>query len=379
MTIMESGGWTQQGHGKFWHAKAPKRNGGNFLRAEGRPKMVAVFDPHRSDYRLKVWLDEVITANITSTIDEVEFLFTHKKNSLWEATTSNKILWAMLHGEEPDDDTPEEADELLDCCIETQFDRAVSGRLAGRVDDFPEWMQATGIDISADGRGQGTSIYLRSNLNHSHRAFQNLMQLRINGHWLTGMPMDGGRVYFSVPPPIEDEIRNYGDGLTDIGIPDEVRPPRTRASVRAVCVFLRDHGTRNTDHWHWRDDVMKMQYRVHGMCVAFGQRGMYEFRHSEYSRRKQHWDGLIKKYYAKRPEALKDLSVEKWITTDKRYRGWAANSKRLDKALEDIDKQILRFHKIYEEQHAEWRERLARCEAREAQFADAIALTHPRG
>lgn len=388
MDVEVFGGQVVRSTGKYYHligAQVRSDEPGVKLAARpgGRPRAVLVRDTRNSDYRVKLWLTPPDGASgafpdqkqirVRGVVLNMECRGMEGKASFLQARVTPEAMAQIFRGASTRTAVVEDGQQgrvAVDFCVETQFSRSHRGRLHGSVAGWPEWIRAVDVSIDPSPRGQGTTVRLATG-HRSQAVLPGLCLLRINGHWLQGFPVGGysgegwrGEVIFSVPPPVEAEVREYGDGLTELGQPDEVRPPRNRAAVRAVCVYLRDHGCGDTGYAEWRDDVMQLQYRVFGMCTAYGQREYWASRRSDYVRRKQHWDGLLARY-ADRPAYAQKV------------RSWQASSKRLATAIGRADGYIERYSVTYDEQRADWEARLARCEAREAEHADAILALHP--
>jgi len=389
MTISINGGY-RHANGKFHYMVNPSGTMSDGTpvafkdRGPGRPVVVGVNDGG-GDQRQKLFLDRT-DLDGEFVINGVAVNLPHRGDGLYQGDVGRASNRRIMY--EGPNVTMGTSDEPRDYCIETRFDTDTFSRShnghPGDVTGFPEWMMVTDIVVTAEVNGSGPCVYLSTDLDAKHPHFADMLHgVRINGVWCTGMPFQtGGEVHlmFPVTPDDAREIRGYGDGLTDLDMPDETRPIRTRHLVRALWNHLKARGLQGgMDAWEWRDDVMKMQYRVMGMGVAYGQWSVFNRKLDEVKGRIRHWEGLMVRRYQKRPKAYESYSMDAWINeVGGAPAYWRRRVDELRGVSSDIAGDLTRFNEAYMRQLRDYQERLARVEKREERWAAAIAEIHPR-
>jgi len=376
----------------FWGADSPASKDVAFADRDSRAPLVAVHNPTRSDFRLKIWLDQPMDRPADFRVNgELFESLKHRGGGFYTGPVNGLSLYRAIKGPPPD--TGPDEDELglpgeyLDACVETIFDedrRNPWGSWQGDVSGFPGWMHAKSIAITPPiTGGNWHAITLKTDVMDD--AVEKMQVVRINGVWCIGTPVIdefdangqgrfAGTFMYLCDPDDMEEIRSYGDGLTAPKLDNEPIPPRVRYAIFRIRRLV---NLPYFDDADWQADLKQLWNGLVGMCAGQGQLDVHLGRMHRYARRAQHYERLVERAWNK---AGVDLPMRVWANNQGGdYRKWFDSAEQMNNAKKEAITTAERYMESVARAKRQYEDALARCEEREAQYTDVIPHLYPAG
>jgi len=376
--------------GAFWNARSWTSTDVKFAQRGGRPPVVAVSHLANRDYRLKVWLDEEHVGGLF-TINGVSVKLPHQGRGFHQgpvhAETLQRILQPVAYDDMPG---PTYAGSQYDVCLETVFrpqEKAYQDWV-GDPADCPEWMGVESITVTPETTGgghHGLTIRVSEGPGRKHYLNEQLNTWRINGIWCQVLPLGEpdargrcewrGLLVASCDPQALDVIRDYGAEDATTVLEDEPMPPRARKPLRLL--YARGDIDRRT-YAEWGRDIDKIQSMLFNLCGAQGQVDIYTSILRRRQNRIDHLTQLIRSRYNRRPAAYTNYTFEAWAAeVGGQVAEWQGTIADLE-ALQAGDEgdRLNRNQAAVDRSRASYHALMERIEAREEQYADAIAALY---
>lgn len=373
----------------FWGSPSPMSQDVTFAVRPRGQSLVAVYNPSRGDYRIKVWLENAGDGVKWLDINGEEVSgFEHIRDNFFQARVSRGALSRVLEG--PPVDREEElppVGEYRDVCVETVFTedrRRAWGSWQGDVSGFPGWLHAQSIAITPPvSGGNWHAITLKTGLPSAH--VDKALVLRINGVWCIGTPVIdqfdangqgrfAGTFMYLCDPDEMEEIRSYGDGMTAPPMANEPAPPRVR---NAIWELRRLVNLPYATDAAWQADCKQLWNGLVGMCSNQGQLDVCESQMHRYARRERHYRGLVERRWAKVPDNPTRPSFVEWVRAEGgKTQEWHESAKLMADTMLSYQQRVYSLQTAVEKASLMYQEALARCEEREAEYADVIPHIH---
>lgn len=323
--FVKSGGW-ERASGPFWHAKEPVLDVPDTYgfalkdRGAGRPKVVAVYNPAKDDYRIKVFLDGAEPGLLAIYVDgdpdspQRSLSFTKDILGPAQANVRSDILWRILQGieEEDIDDVEPGADPLapsyLDVSIEARFtgERIWEHRWQGDVIRSPEWMHVRNIGISPPETTGGAHDILLD----VPTSVSNLPgAVRINGVWCTWMPLSQTSILLSCDLLDLNEIRSFGSEGERVDPETEPVPVQDRQTLHKLYRAVRMAPAKCRK---WARAIETLRNKRWGMCHVAGQQDFYRRHLRRLSDERTRKAGYFTARYARRAPAYHEHGHDDW-------------------------------------------------------------------
>ena len=391
LAVQLTGEWQRRGSGKFWHLTDPTASPD--VLADRTPNVVAVWDPRRKDYRLKVFVKSTITPPLALVINGHAFnlstVVPHNKSGfLHQGMVDGVALYRCLHGqpplpdadqvedEEDEEDEEEDAGGYLDVCIESRFELE-KGKYArdfiGEHKRCPSWMKAWKLHLTVT--NQYVWLEIGGRLAHNGHIPP---CIRINDVWCgLGMPLGTDLYAYAFDPIHLEAISSWGQGAPDddIALPNEPCPPRGNYPLRDLARLV---GMGVPEHREWRKHLKDWTYSLPAMGTSWGQGNFYREYVTRNTDKAAHYRRCIQSQFNKRPPAYRTYDLDAWIDeVGGKPKEWRGKVKVHEDKAEECAATVKR-HKDFElKARAKHDTALAWLEEHEAKYADAIRHLFP--
>lgn len=362
----------------FWVARGPVKSSRPLAdRGPDKAPVVAVRNPQKPDYRIKIWWQNPAAETAVLQLNGQTVHLQDRGAGLQQGHVDGTVLQRIL---DFDPDAPDLVDLppdslYLDGCIETRFDPGHTdrhGRWLGDTRDFPEWMGADCIAVQPPQTGgQWHDIALRA---AGLRGGRRLPLLRVNGVWCWVYPIGNRPDWHTLlcDPQDLDLVRGYGAEGGAAEMENAPVPPRTRQQIRLLHLAV--HLSR-TEYFAWTADVQRLQECVMGMAGAQGQVDVNQGIARNCIAQATHAEKLIQARYRRRPAARRAQQYEQWYvgSDDPRVEAWRTTMHARREDARAVNARIERMQNHIATARRVYADALTRCEDREHQYADPIA------
>lgn len=329
--------------GPFWGIKNPLVSSTGpipiDLAVRPNPKsvsVVAVYNPGKHDYRLKLWLT-IDPANLDTVVINGYRLGApnseYSPDGFAQWRVNSTVLYRALRGWPPEDYLEEDAENeegFLDLSIDTVFDQNNTdqyGNWLGTLDEAPRWMHAESIKVSPPTTGGGWhQVTLHANVEANA-----LPMVRVNGIWMLTTPvadqrspngfMSFGNRFSLICDPVDlDRVRTHGQDQAQM----EAFTPEP-CPVRTVRTLRRLDGTVKLDYsvyQAWQEHIVGWRNSTFGLAASQGQFDVHQrLANSADSRAARFYQLAVKRWLARDAE---DQGVDLESYDDNKVREWLA-------------------------------------------------------
>lgn len=354
-------------------------------RGRGRKSIVAVYNRGTGDIRLKLWITDTLLSlaigeDLRVSLNGEIVELADQENGFFQGRIPAAEMRRILDGPPLDLSAADENYEpgpYRDACVETVF--APGSRVyhawQADVSEFPRWLRAKSISITPTHPGGGPwGATLRTDI-PEHRA-ADVQMLRVNGVWGQATPVIDhydasgqgefrGTFQVSFDPDMIEEIRQYGHGeLAAPPLDDAPIPPRSQAALARLREIAH---IPPVDYLTWRRDIRALRTSLIGLVYGAGQADVHNRILRTYAGQLRYAERGIA-----RAEAAANPPTDPADIAEAREKAtyWRAKLSGQQQRVADLETKLDKSREAYDAA-------LARCETREAAYADAIPAMYP--